>query len=751
MQRLVPYSCSDKNDEPLELRYSLRGCSSCYNAAMRPRLRVRHLVLLLALFASQVIAGPTVSAQPVSGRLLADFQRAATQSGVPLAVLVGLAWEGSMLADHAGPSIDGGYGLLDLSTRPDHPTLRQAAKLVHLPPARLRSSDALNLLGGALLLAHQARQLNHGKLPATLAAWAPVLPIFTGMRSAFAARLLVDDVYRSLRQGITTATLRLVPLAGARPLRRSVPHFSMRSSRATETIGPPDYRPATWTPADYSNYTDAKRPAVHPIRSIVIHDTEGSCAAAVNTFQNSSAQASAHYLVCLDGTVIQLVHERDIAWHAGNWQINLQSIGIEHEGYRDRPYYTRAQYLASAALVRYLSHKYGINPNRGTILGHENVPAADHTDPGPNWNWAYYMANVRLDTSGNSGGSPAIVMTTGTDLVYTCPQVSCTVLGSVNWGERFAVQKVAPGWVQVDYAGRAGWLAGHDVLAGAGTLVRVVTGTQVRAGPAVKDAAVGTVSAGQTYVAGTRNGAFWVIDYNHRSGFLPVSATQATTCTSTGGGPTPACLVGASGRAVALPNAVQPGDSVTLGATGLAPNRPVTVSLNGESVPSTVSSQAGTLVATVVIPQEATPGTTAFLLHDGTGTTTSVPVQIEPPAATQPRLTSSTAQALPGAKLQVGGQGFPPIGLTVVTGKVALSDGSSKQLQARTLSDAQGALQQVSFALPVSAVPGPFILTATSGEKVATLSVTIAPAIPPGTVTPAVTATPSPTVTPNSG
>jgi hypothetical protein len=716
---------------------------------MRPRLRVRHLVLVITLFVSQVIPVSVASARPVSGRLLDGFQQAATQSGVPLAVLVGLAWERSMLADHHGPSIDRGYGLLDLSTRPDHPTLRQAARLLHLPPARLRSSDALNLLGGALLLAHQARQLNHGTLPATVAAWAPVLPVFTGMRSAFAARLLVDDVYRSLRQGIRTPGLRLAPLAGAWPLLRSTPHFSPLSSRATETVGPPDYRLATWTPADYNNYTDARRPAVHPIRSIVIHDTEGSCAAAVNTFQISSSQASAHYLVCLDGTVIQLVHERDIAWHAGNWPVNVQSIGIEHEGYRDHAYYTRAQYLASAALVRYLAHKYGIDPNRGTIIGHENVPAADHTDPGPYWNWAYYMAEVRHNTSGYASGAPAIAMTTGNDLVYTCPQVSCTVLGSVNWGERFAVQTLAPGWVQVDYAGRVGWLAGDGVVAGAGSLVRVVTGTQVRAGPAVTDATVGTVAAGQTYVAGSSNGAFWVIDYNHRSGFLPVSATQATACTATGGEPAPACLTAAAGGAVALPNAVHPGDGVTLAATGLAPAGAVTVSLNGDSVLSAASSKAGTLVTTVAVPDTAIPGAAALLLHDSTGATTSVPLQIEPPAATQPQLTNVTAQVLPGAKLQVGGQGFPPIGLTVITGKVALSDGQGKQLQALTLSDAQGALQPVNFALPVSTAPGPLVLTATSGEKTVTLTVTIAPALPPGTATPSVTATPSPTVTPS--
>jgi hypothetical protein len=33
-----------------------------------------------------------------------------------------------------------------------------------------------------------------------------------------------------------------------------------------------------------------------------------------------------------DGAVTQLVRTKDAAWHAGNWTINSESIGIEHEG-----------------------------------------------------------------------------------------------------------------------------------------------------------------------------------------------------------------------------------------------------------------------------------------------------------------------------------------------------------------------------------------------------------------------------------
>ena len=36
------------------------------------------------------------------------------------------------------------------------------------------------------------------------------------------------------------------------------------------------------------------------------------------------------------GQVAQMVPERDIAWHAGNWPYNETSIGIEHAGFTNK-------------------------------------------------------------------------------------------------------------------------------------------------------------------------------------------------------------------------------------------------------------------------------------------------------------------------------------------------------------------------------------------------------------------------------
>ena len=81
-----------------------------------------------------------------------------------------------------------------------------------------------------------------------------------------------------------------------------------------------DYSGATSYPAYSGNYTTANRPSSNPINKIIVHVTQGSWSSAINWFQNSSAQVSAHYTVrSSDGFIGQSVREKDIAWHAGNW------------------------------------------------------------------------------------------------------------------------------------------------------------------------------------------------------------------------------------------------------------------------------------------------------------------------------------------------------------------------------------------------------------------------------------------------
>lgn len=158
-----------------------------------------------------------------------------------------------------------------------------------------------------------------------------------------------------------------------------------------------DYPNSTYYPASSNNYSAADRPSSHPIDKIVVHVTQGSWSGALNWFSNPNAGVSAHYTVrSSDGVIGQSVHEKDIAYHAGNWTYNQTSIGIEHEGYVSDPsWFTDEMYRSSAKLSAYLCDKYRIPIERTHILGHNEVPNATHTDPGQYWDWAKYMDYVK--------------------------------------------------------------------------------------------------------------------------------------------------------------------------------------------------------------------------------------------------------------------------------------------------------------------------------------------------------------------
>jgi len=154
---------------------------------------------------------------------------------------------------------------------------------------------------------------------------------------------------------------------------------------------PPYYPPIDYVPASRANY-DVGRSAA--ITTIVIHETDGTWLSATNWFQNRNSRVSAHYLVrAWDGGIMQFVAEGDTAFHAR--AANPWSIGIEHEySARYGIPHTNAQYRSSALLVCAIARRYGIPTDRAHIVGHNELRGSDHSDPGPTWNWSYYMSLV---------------------------------------------------------------------------------------------------------------------------------------------------------------------------------------------------------------------------------------------------------------------------------------------------------------------------------------------------------------------
>lgn len=95
-----------------------------------------------------------------------------------------------------------------------------------------------------------------------------------------------------------------------------------------------------------------------------------------------------HYMVARDGTVYQLVADKNIAYHAGEGKmpdgrngVNNFSIGVEILNTKTDSY-TSAQYQAVKDLIAYLKKKYG----KMEVVGHDTIAPGRKSDPW-NFNW----------------------------------------------------------------------------------------------------------------------------------------------------------------------------------------------------------------------------------------------------------------------------------------------------------------------------------------------------------------------------
>lgn len=95
-----------------------------------------------------------------------------------------------------------------------------------------------------------------------------------------------------------------------------------------------------------------------------------------------------HYMIARDGTVYQLVSDKNIAYHAGDSKmpdgrsgVNNFSIGVEILNTKTDSY-TSAQYQATKDLISSLKKKYG----KMEVVGHDDIAPGRKTDPW-NFNW----------------------------------------------------------------------------------------------------------------------------------------------------------------------------------------------------------------------------------------------------------------------------------------------------------------------------------------------------------------------------
>ncbi|MGH3497519.1 MAG: N-acetylmuramoyl-L-alanine amidase [Nocardioidaceae bacterium] len=480
----------------------------------------------------------------------AAFAAASRAAGVPESVLLAVSYMESRWDAHgSSPSTAGGYGPMNLTDvgagldgngrgtgspvapRMSLQTIKLASQVTGASVRTLQRDASSNICGGAAVLAYYQRATGQRTGAATSpAAWGKAVARYSGATDAPTAQRFVGQVYRELRGGVARTTndgqrVRLAPTPGIRtpvttsPAARASQAPGLDCPKSLDCISVP--APYQWydhsNPGYYGNHDLANRPHDLKIRYIVIHDTEGSWDTAMQLVQDPTYLAWNYTVRSSDGLVAQHLDPKNVGWHAGNWYVNMHSIGIEHEGFaaQGASWYTEAMYQDSASLVRYLTKRFDIPRDRAHIIGHDQVPgitppyvAGMHWDPGPYWDWQHYMALVGAPiTRGTNHGQPQPGDTVtvapgftgnqqpvtgcdgnnadpcpaqGTNFVYlhTAPDASSPLVPDIglhpdgspsttfvsDWGPRAAagqklvVAQRAGDWVGVWWSGQLGWI-----------------------------------------------------------------------------------------------------------------------------------------------------------------------------------------------------------------------------------------------------------------------------------------------------
>jgi len=354
------------------------------------------------------------------------FKSAGDEFGVPSEILEAIAFVNTRWK-HIEPEklsqpCDGKppvYGIMGL--RDDDwfgHSLVEGAKLIGLPVEVVKSDVYQNIRAGASLLAKFSSEKGLKKGVSKLEDYKDAVAKFSGIPQPEIAQIFAYDVYRVLSTGFDGYGIKIEK----KEIDMSIFPKDLFERAGLKVIKPDDvnsedYPPAVWDPSP--NYT-ANRPYT---TRIVIHVTQGSFAGSVSWLKNPASNASAHYVIrSSDGYIVQLVREKDRAWHARCW--NSFTLGIEHEGYIENPnvWFTPVMYLESAKLVRNMVNRWGIPVDSNHIIGHNfwqqpqwsvvrqewdfatydpvsTYPTScnNHTDPGPGWNWSYYLNLIRSD------------------------------------------------------------------------------------------------------------------------------------------------------------------------------------------------------------------------------------------------------------------------------------------------------------------------------------------------------------------
>ena len=131
------------------------------------------------------------------------------------------------------------------------------------------------------------------------------------------------------------------------------------------------------------------------IKFIIIHYTGMKKESeALKRLSNPKSKVSTHYFIKNNGTVINMVPDDYVAWHAGisHWKnyksLNKYSIGVEisNPGHNYKyKNFSQKQISSLTKLLKMIIKKYKIK--RENILGHSDIAPSRKKDPGEKFPW----------------------------------------------------------------------------------------------------------------------------------------------------------------------------------------------------------------------------------------------------------------------------------------------------------------------------------------------------------------------------
>ena len=129
-----------------------------------------------------------------------------------------------------------------------------------------------------------------------------------------------------------------------------------------------------WVGAHPNNFTIGRNGRT--IKRLIVHSTQGTLQATANHFNNPKAKVSAHYGIGKKRELEQYVKLADTAHHAGNWKINLESVGIEFEDIYDGVEHNPVQYDLGAELIAALCKRFKLGkPSSSNVEPHNKYRA----------------------------------------------------------------------------------------------------------------------------------------------------------------------------------------------------------------------------------------------------------------------------------------------------------------------------------------------------------------------------------------